>query len=330
MAGKGGVFLMARSLEIGILLHTRHLIREGGSSPSFEQLWENSVLAEEMGLDHIWIGDSITLLDKARGDCLTTMAALAMKTQKIKIGVVPFLPVLRQPVVLAHALATLDVISNGRLIIAASVASMREHIQRQFAACGVPINEKAGRLAESLQILRGLWTENTLTHEGRYYQLRDVGILPRPIQRPAIPIWLTADRHEDGFRRVAKLGDGWVTMVNTAEKFAEGRAKVDAYAREYGRAGKIPVAALYASFNLDENGDKARREGWAWMEKFFAVPKSQFAYHVAIFGTPEECARTIQGYVDAGMTTVIARIASADSKQQMRLLMNEVRPRLSL
>jgi len=321
---------MAKELEIGVLLHTRHLIREGGSSPSFEQLWDDAVLSEEMGLDHIWLGDSITLLDKARGDCLTTLGALAMKTKRIKLGVVPFLPVLRHPVVLAHALATLDVISNGRLIIAASVASMREHIQRQFAACGAPIHEKAGRLEESIQILRGLWTQDTLTHEGRYYQLKEVGILPHPIQRPAIPIWLTADRHDDGFKRVAKLADGWVTMVNTAEKFAQGRAKVDVYARECGRAGKIPVSALYASFNMDANGEKARSEGWAWMEKFFGVPQSQSAYHVGIFGTPEECARTIQTYVDAGMTTVIARIASSDPKRQMRLLLNEVRPRLSL
>ncbi len=319
---------MARSLDIGVLLHTRHLIREGGSSPSFARLWDDAVLAEEMGLDHIWLGDSITLLDKARGDCLTTLAALAIKTKRIRLGVVPFLPVLRQPVVLAHALATLDVISNGRLIIAASVASTREHIQRQFAACGAPIYEKAGRLEESIQILRGLWTQDTLTYEGRYCQLKEVGILPHPLQRPVIPIWLTADRHEGGFKRAAKLADGWVTMVNTAEKFAEGRAKVDAYARECSRADKIPVSALYASFNLGANGEKARQDGWAWMEKFFGVPKSQFDYHVGIFGTPEECARTIQAYIDAGLTTVIARIASSDLKEQISLLLNELKPRL--
>ncbi len=82
---------MARGPEIGVLLHTRHLIREGGSSPSFAPLWDDAVLAEEMGLDHIWLGDSITLLDKARGDCLTTLAALAIKTKRIRLGVVPFL-----------------------------------------------------------------------------------------------------------------------------------------------------------------------------------------------------------------------------------------------
>ena len=59
------------------------------------------------------------------------------------------------------------------------------------------------------------------------------------------------------------------------------------------------------------------------MEKFFGVSQCQFAYHVGIFGTPEECAGTIQAYVDAGMTTVIARIASSNPKRQMRLLMNE-------
>ncbi len=191
-----------------------------------------------------------------------------------------------------------------------------------------PIYEKAGRLEESIQILRGLWTQDTLTYEGWYYQLKEVGILPHPLQRPVIPIWLTADRHEGGFKRAAKLADGWVTMVNTAEKFAEGRAKVDAYARECSRADKIPVSALYASFNLGANGEKARQDGWAWMEKFFGVPKSQFDYHVGIFGTPEECARTIQAYIDAGLTTVIARIASSDLKEQISLLLNELKPRL--
>jgi Luciferase-like monooxygenase len=81
--------------EFGVLLHTRHLIREGGPT-NFSPLWEEAMFAEKIGFDHLWLGDSVTILDKARGDCLTTMAALAAKTERIRIGVVPFLAALRK------------------------------------------------------------------------------------------------------------------------------------------------------------------------------------------------------------------------------------------
>src|SRR5215470_3447547 len=108
-------------MDIGLLLHTRQIIRQEDAAKSFDQLWADAARAEELGFDHIWLGDSVTVLEKARGDCLTTMAALAARTEKIKIGAVPMLPALRNPVLLAHALATLDVISKGRIILGVSV-----------------------------------------------------------------------------------------------------------------------------------------------------------------------------------------------------------------
>jgi len=81
-------------MEFGLLLHTRQLIRQDDAAKSFEQLWADAVQAEELGFDHIWLGDSVTVLDKARGDCLTTMAALAARTTRIRIGAVPMLAAL--------------------------------------------------------------------------------------------------------------------------------------------------------------------------------------------------------------------------------------------
>jgi alkanesulfonate monooxygenase SsuD/methylene tetrahydromethanopterin reductase-like flavin-dependent oxidoreductase (luciferase family) len=153
-------------MDIGLLLHTRQIIRQEDAARSFEQLWEDAAQAEQLGFDHIWLGDSVTVLDKARGDCLTTMAALAARTSKIKIGAVPMLPALRNPVLLAHALATLDVISKGRIILGVSVGPVRDYIQRQFAACGVPPHEKAGRLGECIEIMRRLWTEKAINMMG--------------------------------------------------------------------------------------------------------------------------------------------------------------------
>ncbi len=253
-------------MDIGILLHTRQIIRQEDAAKSFEQLWADAAQAEELGFDHIWLGDSVTVLDKARGDCLTTMAALAARTHKIKIGAVPMLPALRNPVLLAHALATVDVISQGRIILGVSVGPVRDYIQRQFAACGVPPHEKAGRLSECIEIMRRLWSERTISYEGRYYNLDDVGILPHPAQKPGIPIWIAADRNENGFKRVGRLGDGWVTLAPTLERFSAARGKIDRYAQEHGRVGKCRVSALYATFNIQTNGDRAETkagDGWS-------------------------------------------------------------------
>ncbi len=314
-------------MDIGLLLHTRQIIRQEDAAKSFDQLWVDAARAEELGFDHIWLGDSVTVLEKARGDCLTTMAALAARTEKIKIGAVPMLPALRNPVLLAHSLATLDVISKGRIILGVSVGPVRDYIQRQFAACGVPPQEKAGRLGECIEIMRRLWSEATINYDGRYYKLNDVGILPHPAQQH-IPIWIAADRNENGFKRVGRLGDGWVTLASTLERFTAARQKVDRYAEEHGRAGKCPVSALYATFNIQGDGDRARDEGWKWMVNFFQQPKERISYHFTIFGTPEECVSLLKGYAKAGLTTIIARIASDDVTAQARMLLNEIKPQL--
>jgi len=257
------------------------------------------------------------------------MAALAVKTKRMKVGVVPMLPALRNPVLLAHALATLDVISQGRIILCVSVAPLAPYIEHQFEACEVPFHEKAGRLSESIKVMKRLWAEEKVTFEGKYYRLREVGILPQPVQKPSIPIWIAADRSASAFKRVARLGDGWFTTASTLEKFLMGRQKIHDYAREYGRRDESMPSALYATFNLNKDGDKAREEGWSWMEDFFRQPRSNLGHHFTVFGTPGECARILQGYVDGGLNIIVARLASSDQKPQMQLLLNELKPRLS-
>jgi alkanesulfonate monooxygenase SsuD/methylene tetrahydromethanopterin reductase-like flavin-dependent oxidoreductase (luciferase family) len=316
-------------MDIGLLLHTRQIIRQEEAARSFEQLWEDAAQAEQLGFDHIWLGDSVTVLDKARGDCLTTMAALAARTSKIRIGAVPMLPALRNPVLLAHALATLDVISKGRIILGVSVGPVRDYIQRQFAACGVPPQEKAGRLGECIEIMRRLWSEKTINYEGRYYKLNDVGVLPHPARKAGIPIWIAADRNENGFKRVARLGDGWVTLAPTLERFTTARHKIDQYALEQNRLGRCPDSALYATFNIQTDGDRAKDQGWQWMERFFEQSREKLTHHFTIFDTANECVRLLKGYAAAGLTAIIARIASDDVRAQSHILLNEIKPQLA-
>jgi alkanesulfonate monooxygenase SsuD/methylene tetrahydromethanopterin reductase-like flavin-dependent oxidoreductase (luciferase family) len=318
-----------KPVEFGLLLHTRHLMRaEGGGAQGFEAVWEDAISAEAAGFDHIWVGDGTTVMEKVRGESLTIMASLAAKTKKIKIGVVPLFAALRHPVLLAHSLATLDVISQGRLIVCASVAPVAPYMERQFDGCGVPYHEKAGRLSESIKIMRRLWAEETLSFEGKYYRFEDMVILPKPVQRGGIPIWIAAGKHDRALRRAALLGDGWFSNAPTLEHFVGCRRKIDAYAAEAGRDGSALPSTLYCTFRLGADSDKAKEEGWAWMESFFGVPRAKLNRHFTLFGTPEECARSLQDYIAAGASGIVARLASDDLEGQARLLLEELKPRL--
>jgi alkanesulfonate monooxygenase SsuD/methylene tetrahydromethanopterin reductase-like flavin-dependent oxidoreductase (luciferase family) len=317
-------------ISFGLLLHTRHLIRDNRRA-DFSELWKQAADAERAGYDDIWLGDSITTLERARGDCLTLMAALAMATKSIGIGTVPLLMSLRQPVTLAHALATIDVIANGRLRIGASPGPVAPYIARQFEACGVPAGEKAGRLSETIGLCRRLWTEDKVTYEGRYFRLDDEGILPKPIQKPTIPIWLATGSGTAGpaLDRVARLADGWLSTGPTPEAFSETRGAIADLSRKYGRPAPVDPALLFAAIRIDADGARAREEGWAWMESFFRRPRSRLeGMYTPIFGSVDECVDELRAYARAGMTGLIARLAAEELDAQTELLLGRVKPAL--
>lgn len=199
-----------KKVEMGLLLHIRHLIRAAATPADFNSLWTQVRRAEEIGFDHNCLGNSVMVLNKARGDSLTTLVALAMYTETVRLGIVPLLAHLRNPLHFAHALATLDVISKARVVLGVSAGGLTDYIKRQFAACGVPPEEKAGRLSESIALMRRLWTEESFDFKGKYSRFENTGILPRPIQA-TIPILIAAAGNDTALKRVARLGDGWFT-----------------------------------------------------------------------------------------------------------------------
>jgi probable F420-dependent oxidoreductase len=322
--------MSASGVEFGLLLHTRHLIR-GDHAPGLDEFWQSAQNAEAAAFDHLWVGDSprISLLDRAHADCIAIMAALAVKTKKIRIGAVPLIAALRNPVLLAHSLATIDVIASGRILFGVSVAPQYKYVEREFEACGVPFTQRAGRLDETIQIVRRLWTEESFSFDGKYHRFPDIGIQPKPVQQ-SIPIWIAAGDNENALKRAACLGDGWFTVAPTAEKYAARRKKIDAFARAGGRELKNFPSALFATFHLVEDARGAEEEGWKLAESYFRQPRAQLQHLSPFFCTPVDCARRLQEYVDAGLTSVVARFIAPDIAGQTRLLLNEVKPRLKL
>jgi len=170
---------------------------------SFEETLRECQQAEIAGFDSIWLGEhhNNPVLYPAP---LIGLAAIASRTRTIRLGTGVLLLPLYHPMMVAEEGAMVDMISGGRLILGVGAGYAPE----EFAAFGCSLKERGDRLEESAALLRRLWTEENVTHRGKYYQLENATVTPRPVQRPSPPIWFGAWA-EPAIRRVARLGDAW-------------------------------------------------------------------------------------------------------------------------
>src|SRR5439155_1857044 len=141
-----------------------------------------------LGFDSIWVGDS--LLARPRHDPLTLLAAVAARVPRVELGTAVLLPALRNPVVLAQQVATLDQISEGRVILGVGIAADLPNIRAEFVAAGVPFEKRVGRLLEGARLCRALWTGNPVTWDGRW-KLEGAVLGPVPHRPGGPPIWIS-------------------------------------------------------------------------------------------------------------------------------------------
>ena len=151
----------------GLLLPTREIVMSQ-EIPNFLPIIELAEQAEALGFDSVWAGDSV--LARPRFEALTTLAAVAARTQRVQLGTAVLLPVLRNPVVLANEVASLDLIANGRLILGVGIGGNNLTVAQEFAACGVSIDHRVGLFEETIAFMRRLWTEPEVTFQGRYFR----------------------------------------------------------------------------------------------------------------------------------------------------------------
>ena len=167
--------------------------------------------AEELGFGAFWLNEE-HFQDYARlgASPLVIGAAIAARTKRMRIGTAVILLPLHQPVDLAEQLATLDVISGGRLIVGLGLG----YRDAENEAMGVDPRERVGRFEEGLQALDRLWSGEPVDLRGKYFPLRGVRISMPPAQRPRPPVWLAANT-DVGVRRAARLGDAWLMNPHT-------------------------------------------------------------------------------------------------------------------
>jgi probable F420-dependent oxidoreductase len=197
--------------------------------------------ADELGFNSLWLFDHVAYPGKNPEKAaftpetpflapIPTLAYLAADTKRIKLGTGVLLLALRHPLQAAKDVATLDVISGGRVIFGVGLGWLAD----EFDALGVPFKERAGRVRESVQILRGIWKTGRLAHSGKYYQFNEVTSYPMPVQPGGPPIWFGAAA-EPALKRAAEVGDGWLGIGGPVESVTKRIRKIREFANTAGK-----------------------------------------------------------------------------------------------
>ncbi|HLZ69792.1 MAG TPA: LLM class flavin-dependent oxidoreductase [Dehalococcoidia bacterium] len=284
------------------------------------RFWEFIDRAEALGFDSLWLSDRLVSTAPIL-EPITGLAAVAGRTRNMKFGMSVVVLPLRNPVVLAKEIATIDFLSNGRMLPAFGIGT--EDV-REYEAAGVAREERAGRTDEAVGLMRRLWSEEHVTHHGRYYHASDVTITPRPVQK-SLPIWF-GGRSEAAFRRVGRSGDGWLASFITTDEFAEGAAAIRRQAAAANRAIDEDHYGVLLSTCVARSREAANELAAPFLRR---VRPDASAEQVSAFGTPEDCARRIAAYLEAGASKFVLRPVCPPEHllDQLERLAREVAPR---
>lgn len=208
-------------VRIGFGLGTQTSADEAGS---FGELVDG---LEALRFDSLWLSERLT---GDAPDPLVALAYAAGRTEKLKLGTSVLVLPGRNPVVLAKEMASLDRLSNGRFLPAVGLGAPTPAEHRAF---GIDRAERASWFDEALGLMRRLWTEDQVSHDGARFQVDDVTLRPRPVQRP-LEVWLGGQAPSE-LRRVGRLGDGWLPSFCTVDDVRDGWTAVTDAAGAHGR-----------------------------------------------------------------------------------------------
>lgn len=300
---------------LGYLLPTRELCMAGvHETRSILALADR---AEALGLDSVWIGDS--LLAKPRHEPLALLAAIAARTRKLKLGTAVLLPVLRNPVLLAHQAATIDQISEGRLILGVGIGADVPAIRAEFESAGVPFDKRVGRLMEGFRLCRALWTGEPVDWEGRWKVTQGV-LAPKPWTPGGPPIW-GGGGGPQMIERAGKFFDGWFPSgPGGPAKWREGWAQVHAHAREAGRDPASLIGAAYLTLSIDDDAGRATAKLDHYLHEYYKVPGESIRRRQYCFaGSRAAAIDWLREYAAAGATHLALRF-TGDHERQMELV----------
>jgi probable F420-dependent oxidoreductase len=260
---------------------------------------------EAMGLHTMWTIDRIAYDNL---EPLTILAAAAGSTQKIRIGTSVLLPGLRHPALLAKTIATLDFISNGRLTLGVGFGSR----ENDFTAVEVPYEGRGSRAVECVQLMKRLWAEENVTHKGRFFNVKNLTIGPRPIQKP-IPIF-TGGSAEVSLKRAGTWANGFICGSSAIPEFPTTWEKIAQYARAAGRNPNEIEKAGLTFMAINDDTAKAVETVNSYVMRYYGRLRGDVA-STSLVGSAAAVAERIKAFLTRGLETLIIGLADPDLKQ---------------
>ena len=289
--------------------------------------------------DSVWLGDSI--FAKPRLDVMVALGAMAAVSERVKLGVgcMASAP-LRDALLMAYQWASLDFMCQGRSIFVACQGQREAgggQFAEEFAAFGVDPDTRSQRMEEAIEIMRLISMEESASYHGEFNHFENITVMPRPVQRP-LPIWVTANPNPafpklkaSALRRVARLGDGWMTTANTVESLTENLADIHRYAAELGRdlAQDFEVC-LYYNIHVTDDREAGMATTAAYLRDYYGVDYDRdFLERWVAVGDPARCIDEIAKFAEAGATTITLRLIGNDEQTQFDRVSEQVLPALS-
>ena len=280
-------------------------------------LVELAVTAERLGFASVWVREHLfhaayvaeRLGDRPYHDALTVLTAIAGATETVRLGTSVLVLPWHDPARLGKMIATLDRLSGGRVNLGVGVATTRDEYQN----LGVDFTTRGRRMDEILGALQALWTQETPEFSGEFYRYSGLKFSPKPLQTPYPPL-LIGGASAAAHRRVARFGDGWHTLRQSPEQFAEGRNKIIELTKARGRDPSVLEYSLTVPLRFTGK-----------------APGAAVADRVTLTGTDDDIAETIKAYQSAGLDEIVISVSTADldcNAEVMSRFMGEVWPRL--
>lgn len=339
------------AINLGIYVNNRAAVFLG-EEYSLAQLLQAATLAEDLKFDFVSVGDSI--LAKPRYSPIPILSAIAARTHSIKLTTGILQPHMRNPVLLAQEWATLDIISKGRTILGVGLGTgPKELVAQEYELVRIPKNLRGKAFDEAIQLLKRLWSEETVNFDGSVFRCQGISIGYRPEQKPHPPIVIAcggyvptqqgvgpndfyseknAGKFIGPFERVARLGDGWITGIVTPNEYARALGLIRTIARErYGRTlGTEFRTVLNCFINVGADAQASRREAVFMLQSYHRLPfDDETIERWTIYGPPERCAERIIAYANAGVNSFQFVIAARDQLSQIRAIAEQVTPLLA-
>ncbi len=303
---------MARSVAVGLGLMEFPFAGAAG-------FWRWVDLCEAGGVDSLWQTDRLVSREPIL-ECMTALAALAGRTRRLKFGMNVASLALRDPVLLAKQCATIDVLSEGRLLPGFGIGSPAAP---EWKALNQDTSVRGRKTDEGLEIVRRLWTEDTVDFEGTHYRLSGASISPKPVQRD-LPMWIGGSS-DAAIRRTARVGTGWQAGPETPPEAALVIAKIRAAVNAAGRAIEEDHYGAGFPFRFGRPDDPGLlRLMDAYRKRTGRDPANYFA-----IGDADTIVARIAEYVEAGVSKFILRPAGRGDEEmlaQTRRLVDEVLP----